>query len=95
MLVYNIFIQIANKNIGSGSLELADNTQITEVASSSDGNDSCSSQSSSELTSGSSKNGENEATGCDSSDTDGSISPFRQCKRCDKAGMLKWTWSSL
>ncbi|KAG2266933.1 hypothetical protein Bca52824_074012 [Brassica carinata] len=58
--------------------------------SSSDGtNDSCSSQSSSQLASGSSKNGKNEATDCDSSDTDGSISPFRQCKRCDKAGIVE------
>ncbi|KAL0702861.1 hypothetical protein Bca4012_058983 [Brassica carinata] len=64
--------------------------KVTEVASSSDGtNGSCSSQSSSELASGSSKKGENEATVCDSSDTDGSISPFRQCKRCDKAGTVE------
>ncbi|RID52658.1 hypothetical protein BRARA_G00109 [Brassica rapa] len=54
--------------------------------SSSDGtNDSCSSQSSSKLASGSSKNGENEATDCDSSDT----IPFRQCKRCDKEGIVE------
>lgn len=74
----------------NSSLECTANTRVTEVASSSDGtNDSCSSQSSSEHASGSSKNGENEATDCDSSDTDGSISPFRQCKRCDKAGTVE------
>ncbi|CAG7860847.1 unnamed protein product [Brassica rapa] len=51
--------------------------------------DSCSSQSSSELASGSSKSGENEATGSDS-DTDGSSSSaFRRCKRCDKAGSVE------
>ncbi|CAH8356106.1 unnamed protein product [Eruca vesicaria subsp. sativa] len=73
----------------NSSLECV-NTHVTELASSSDGtNDSCSSEFSSELVSGPSKNGENEATDCDSSDTDGSISPFRQCKRCDKAGTVE------
>ncbi|KAG2302962.1 hypothetical protein Bca4012_061318 [Brassica carinata] len=57
---------------------IVDNTQATEVTSSShETNDSCSSQSS--------KTGENEATDSES-DTDGSSSPFTQCKRCDKAG---------
>ncbi|CAH8320340.1 unnamed protein product [Eruca vesicaria subsp. sativa] len=62
-----------------------DNTQATEVTSSSEGtNDRCSSQSSSELASGPSKTGESEAADS-GSDTDSS-SPFKQCKRCDKAG---------
>ncbi|KAF3502075.1 hypothetical protein F2Q69_00040594 [Brassica cretica] len=58
---------------------ITDNTQATEVTSSSNGtNDSCSSQSS--------KTGENDAD----SDTDGSSSsPFRRCKRCDKAGTVE------
>ncbi|CAH8360324.1 unnamed protein product [Eruca vesicaria subsp. sativa] len=65
-----------------------DNTQATEVTSSSEGtNDRCSSQSSSELVSGPSKTGESEATDSGSDHTDSSSSsPFRQCKRCDKAG---------
>ncbi|KAF8084759.1 hypothetical protein N665_0703s0014 [Sinapis alba] len=64
-------------------------SRVKQLSSSDGTNDSCSSQSSSERASGSSKNGENEATDCDSSDTDGSISPFRQCKRCDKAGTVE------
>lgn len=77
----------------SSALELIDDTQVTEVTCSSDGtNDSCSSlKSSSEIASGSSKTGKDEATDCDSSgagvsetDTDSSSSPFRQCKHCDK-----------
>ncbi|XP_024016437.1 remodeling and spacing factor 1 isoform X2 [Eutrema salsugineum] len=75
------------------ALERTDDTQVTEVTCSSDGtNDSCSSlKSSSELASGSSETGEDEAADCNSTDaevsetdTDGSSSPFRQCKHCDK-----------
>ncbi|KAJ0254227.1 RING/FYVE/PHD zinc finger superfamily protein [Hirschfeldia incana] len=61
-------------------------SRVKQLSSSDGTNGSCSSQSISEFASGSSKKGENEATDSDSSDTDGSISPFRQCKRCDKAG---------
>uniref|UniRef100_A0A1J3KAU8 Uncharacterized protein n=1 Tax=Noccaea caerulescens TaxID=107243 RepID=A0A1J3KAU8_NOCCA len=70
----------------------------SRVRSASDGtNDNCSSlKSSSELASGSSKTGEDEATDCDSSgsevtetDTDGSSSPFRKCKHCDKPGTVE------
>ncbi|KAG2277774.1 hypothetical protein Bca52824_060329 [Brassica carinata] len=58
---------------------ITDNTQATEVTFSSNGtNDGCSSQSS--------KTGENDSD----SDTDGSSSsPFRRCKRCDKAGTVE------
>ncbi|VVA99597.1 unnamed protein product [Arabis nemorensis] len=77
----------------SSALELIDDTQVTDVTCSSDGtNNSCSSlSSSSEIASGPSKTREDEATDCNSSDdgvsetdTDGSSSPFRPCKHCDK-----------
>ncbi|CAH2051264.1 unnamed protein product [Thlaspi arvense] len=70
-----------------------DALSVTKVTCSSDGrNDSCSSlKSSSELASGS-----HEATDCYSSDaevsetdTDGSSSPFRRCRRCDKPGTVE------
>ncbi|CAF2038603.1 unnamed protein product, partial [Brassica napus] len=58
---------------------ITDNTQATEVTSSSNGtNDS------SELASGSSKTEEN-----DSDSDSSSSSPFRRCKRCDKAGTVE------
>lgn len=77
------------------SLELVDDTQVTEVTCSSDGtNVSCSSlKSSSEFDSSSSKTGDD---GCYSSDagvsetdTDSSSSPFRQCKHCDQPGTVE------
>ncbi|AEC06861.1 RING/FYVE/PHD zinc finger superfamily protein [Arabidopsis thaliana] len=77
------------------SRELLDDTQVTEVTCSSDGtNDSCSSlKSSSEVNSTSSKSREDDCYSSDSgvseTDTDGSSSPFRQCKHCDKPGTVE------
>ncbi|CAF1718759.1 unnamed protein product [Brassica napus] len=73
----NGFLVYRRKKTKANSI--TDNTQATEVTSSSNGtNDS------SELASGSSKTEEN-----DSDSDSSSSSPFRRCKRCDKAGTVE------